>query len=92
MSDEEWVALGTIEDDDTYYRAFSDTFGIDVTNRSHRRRVRTAPLVTSLPLSWHRRHDAQPTCDHRRSDAAAIRCRYSTYASNGQPRITTRRR
>jgi len=31
ISDEEWVALGTIEDDDTYYRAFSDTFGVDIT-------------------------------------------------------------
>jgi hypothetical protein len=31
ISDEEWVALGTIEDDDAYYRAFSDTFGIDIT-------------------------------------------------------------
>jgi hypothetical protein len=31
ISDEEWVALGTIEDDDTYFRAFSDTFGIDIT-------------------------------------------------------------
>jgi len=31
ITDEEWVALGTIEDDDTYYRAFSDTFGVDIT-------------------------------------------------------------
>lgn len=31
ISDEEWIALGAIDDDDTYYRAFSDTFGIDVT-------------------------------------------------------------
>jgi len=31
ISDEEWVALGMIEDDDTYYRAFSDTFGVDIT-------------------------------------------------------------
>jgi NAD(P)-dependent dehydrogenase (short-subunit alcohol dehydrogenase family) len=31
LSDEEWVALGTIEDDETYYRAFSDTFGVDIT-------------------------------------------------------------
>jgi|SoiMethySBSTD1v2_1073268.scaffolds.fasta_scaffold218295_2 NAD(P)-dependent dehydrogenase (short-subunit alcohol dehydrogenase family) len=31
MSDEDWVALGTIDDDDTYYRAFSDAFGIDIT-------------------------------------------------------------
>jgi hypothetical protein len=32
ISDEEWVALGTIDDDAAYYRAFSDTFGIDITN------------------------------------------------------------
>jgi NAD(P)-dependent dehydrogenase (short-subunit alcohol dehydrogenase family) len=31
ISDEAWVALGTIEDDDTYYRSFSDTFGVDIT-------------------------------------------------------------
>ena len=31
ITDEQWVALGTIEDDDDYYRAFSDTFGIDIT-------------------------------------------------------------
>jgi predicted lysophospholipase L1 biosynthesis ABC-type transport system permease subunit len=29
---------------------------------------------------------------HRSNDAAAIRCRYWTYASNDQPRLTTRRR
>ena len=34
----------------------------------------------------------QLTVGHRSNDAAAMRCRYSTYASNGQPRITTRRR
>ena len=39
-----------------------------------------APLPTSA------------TGDHRSSDAAAIRCSCSTYASNGQSRITTRRR
>ncbi len=31
ITDEEWVALGAIEDDDDYYRAYSDTFGIDIT-------------------------------------------------------------
>jgi len=31
ISDEEWVELGAIEDDDEYYRAFSDTFGVDIT-------------------------------------------------------------
>jgi NAD(P)-dependent dehydrogenase (short-subunit alcohol dehydrogenase family) len=31
ITDEQWVALGAIEDDDDYYRAFSDTFGIDIT-------------------------------------------------------------
>jgi NAD(P)-dependent dehydrogenase (short-subunit alcohol dehydrogenase family) len=34
ITDEQWVALGAIEDDDDYYRAFSDTFGIDITARS----------------------------------------------------------
>jgi len=31
ITDEQWVALGAIQDDDEYYRAFSDTFGIDIT-------------------------------------------------------------
>lgn len=30
ISDEQWVALGAIADDDDYYRAFNDTFGIDI--------------------------------------------------------------
>jgi NAD(P)-dependent dehydrogenase (short-subunit alcohol dehydrogenase family) len=32
LSDEDWVALGTIEDDEAYFQAFSDTFGIDITS------------------------------------------------------------
>src|SRR5262245_10597443 len=31
ISDEAWVAMGTIEDDDAYFRTFSDTFGVDIT-------------------------------------------------------------
>lgn len=31
ISDEQWVALGTIEEDDDYFRAFSETFGLDIT-------------------------------------------------------------
>lgn len=31
ISDEQWIALGAIADDDEYYRAFSDTFGVDIT-------------------------------------------------------------
>jgi NAD(P)-dependent dehydrogenase (short-subunit alcohol dehydrogenase family) len=31
ISDEQWVALGAIEDDDEYYRVFSDIFGVDIT-------------------------------------------------------------
>jgi NAD(P)-dependent dehydrogenase (short-subunit alcohol dehydrogenase family) len=31
ITDEQWVALGAIENDDDYYRAYSDTFGIDIT-------------------------------------------------------------
>ena len=31
ITDEQWVALGAIKDDDDYYRAYSDTFGIDIT-------------------------------------------------------------
>ncbi len=31
ITDEQWVALGTIEDDDEYYQSYSDTFGIDIT-------------------------------------------------------------
>jgi NAD(P)-dependent dehydrogenase (short-subunit alcohol dehydrogenase family) len=30
MSDEDWVALGAIEDDDEYYASFSDAFGVDI--------------------------------------------------------------
>jgi NAD(P)-dependent dehydrogenase (short-subunit alcohol dehydrogenase family) len=33
ITDEQWVALGAIEDDDDYYRAYSDTFGIDITGK-----------------------------------------------------------
>ncbi|HEY2813736.1 MAG TPA: SDR family oxidoreductase [Acidimicrobiales bacterium] len=31
ISDEDWIALGAITDDDAYYRAFTDTFGTDIT-------------------------------------------------------------
>ena len=31
ITDEHWVALGAIEDDDDYYKAFRDTFGLDIT-------------------------------------------------------------
>jgi len=31
ITDEQWVALGAIADDDEYYRAFHDTLGIDIT-------------------------------------------------------------
>jgi NAD(P)-dependent dehydrogenase (short-subunit alcohol dehydrogenase family) len=31
ITDEQWVALGAIENDDDYYRAYSETFGIDIT-------------------------------------------------------------
>jgi NAD(P)-dependent dehydrogenase (short-subunit alcohol dehydrogenase family) len=31
ITDEQWVALGAIADDDEYYRAFSDMFGVDIT-------------------------------------------------------------
>jgi len=31
ISDEQWVALGAIEEDDEYYRVFSETFGVDIT-------------------------------------------------------------
>ena len=31
ITDEQWIALGAIADDDAYYRAFSDTFGLDIT-------------------------------------------------------------
>jgi hypothetical protein len=31
ISDEQWVALGAIEDDHEYYQLFSDTFGLDIT-------------------------------------------------------------
>ena len=31
ITDEQWVALGAIEDDDEYYRAYADAFGIDIT-------------------------------------------------------------
>jgi NAD(P)-dependent dehydrogenase (short-subunit alcohol dehydrogenase family) len=33
ITDEQWVALGAIDDDDEYYQAFSATFGIDITAR-----------------------------------------------------------
>jgi NAD(P)-dependent dehydrogenase (short-subunit alcohol dehydrogenase family) len=32
ITDEQWVDLGAIEDDDEYYRVFSDTFGVDITH------------------------------------------------------------
>jgi hypothetical protein len=32
ISDENWTALGRITDDDEYYRAFTDTFGLDITS------------------------------------------------------------
>lgn len=31
ITDEQWISLGGITDDAEYYRAFSDTFGIDIT-------------------------------------------------------------
>lgn len=31
ISDEQWVALGAIQEDDDYFRAFSETFGVDLT-------------------------------------------------------------
>jgi NAD(P)-dependent dehydrogenase (short-subunit alcohol dehydrogenase family) len=31
ITDEQWIALGAIDDDDRYYRAFSDTFGVEIT-------------------------------------------------------------
>jgi NAD(P)-dependent dehydrogenase (short-subunit alcohol dehydrogenase family) len=31
LSDEEWVAMGAIADDDDYYRAFTKAFGVDIT-------------------------------------------------------------
>jgi NAD(P)-dependent dehydrogenase (short-subunit alcohol dehydrogenase family) len=31
VTDEQWIALGAIPTDDDYYRAFSETFGIDIT-------------------------------------------------------------
>ena len=34
ITDEEWIALGTIEDDGAYYSAFSELFGIDITEAS----------------------------------------------------------
>ncbi|MPY94522.1 MAG: SDR family NAD(P)-dependent oxidoreductase [Acidimicrobiia bacterium] len=30
MSDEDWVALGALEDDDEYYARFSEVFGVDI--------------------------------------------------------------
>jgi hypothetical protein len=33
ITDEQWVALGAIEDDGDYYEAYSDTFGIDIRAR-----------------------------------------------------------
>ena len=30
MSDEDWVALGAIEDDAEYYDRFSELFGLDI--------------------------------------------------------------
>jgi NAD(P)-dependent dehydrogenase (short-subunit alcohol dehydrogenase family) len=34
ITDEQWVSLGNIADDAEYYRAFHDTFGIDIAPRS----------------------------------------------------------
>lgn len=31
VTDDQWIALGAIADDNDYYRAFSDMFGIDIT-------------------------------------------------------------
>ena len=31
VTDEQWIALGAIADDDEYYRAFHDTLGVDIT-------------------------------------------------------------
>jgi NAD(P)-dependent dehydrogenase (short-subunit alcohol dehydrogenase family) len=31
ITDEQWVALGAIQDDDDYYQAYRETFGIDIT-------------------------------------------------------------
>ena len=31
LTDEQWIALGAIPNDDDYFRTFSDTFGIDIT-------------------------------------------------------------
>ena len=31
ITDEQWVALGAIADDDEYFRAFDATFGVDIT-------------------------------------------------------------
>jgi NAD(P)-dependent dehydrogenase (short-subunit alcohol dehydrogenase family) len=33
MTDERWVAIGAITDDDEYYRTFHDAFGLDITPR-----------------------------------------------------------
>jgi len=33
VTDEQWIALGAIADDDAYYLAFSDTFGVDIVPR-----------------------------------------------------------
>ena len=30
MSDADWVGLGTIEDDDTYFRRFQELFALDI--------------------------------------------------------------
>lgn len=34
MTDEDWVALGNIEDDNDYYHAFADCFGLEISNAS----------------------------------------------------------
>ncbi len=34
MTDQQWVALGDIEDDDDYYHAFADRFGLQISNAS----------------------------------------------------------
>ena len=34
MTDQQWVALGNIEDDNDYYHAFADMFGLQISNAS----------------------------------------------------------
>lgn len=51
ITDEQWVALGAIEDDDEYYQVFSDTFGLDISVKSSSNaaaRVRSPDGVTPI--------------------------------------------